>query len=72
MGWCFLKICDDQASFWMFHDKLGWFWMNQEMPNMLFLVNDSTEGWYYFPQNTLAESKYIYGYNSSTWYQWNQ
>jgi hypothetical protein len=39
---------------------------------MLFLVNESAEGWYYFPQNTLAESKYIYGYNSSTWYQWNQ
>ena len=72
MGWCFLKICEDQASFWMFHDKLGWFWMNQEMPNMLFMVNESEEGWYYFPQNTLAESKYIYGYNSSNWYQWNQ
>jgi hypothetical protein len=72
MGWCFLKICNDQASFWMFHDKLGWFWMNQQIPNMLFLINNSTEGWYYFPQNTLAESKYIYGYNSSTWYNWNQ
>jgi len=72
MGWCFLKICDDQTSFWMFHEKLGWFWMNQQMPNMLYLSSESTQGWYYFPQSTLAESKYIYGYENSTWYQWNQ
>ena len=72
MGWSFLKICKDQTSFWMFHEKLGWFWINQGMPNMLYLSNESTQGWHYFPQNTLAESKYIYGYENTTWYHWNQ
>ena len=72
MGWCFLKICPDQKSFWVFHESLGWFWMSLELPNMLYMANESTNGWYYYPSVTLSESKFIYDYENQVWYQWKK
>ena len=70
MGWCFLKVCPDQKSFWVFHESLGWFWMSQDFADMVYLTNESAHGWYYFPNETLAQSKFIYSYEQQTWYQW--
>ena len=72
MGWSYLKICSDQNSFWIFNESLGWFWMNQELPNMLYLTSESANGWYYFPSNTLSESNFIYGYEKEAWFKWKE
>ena len=36
--------------------------MSQDLPNMVYLTNESAHGWYYYPSVTLSESKFIYSY----------
>jgi len=39
---------------------------------MLYLVNESSSGWFYFPFDNLTESNFIYGYENQAWLQWKE
>ncbi len=67
-GWLLLKI--EEANLWIWHEKNGWHWTNEDSYDDNFLWSDLLQSWIFFDHDSTSQTKY-FNYLSNNWLNWH-